>query len=218
MDKTIVMIHGMWGGGWYWENYKKYFETKGYTCLTPTLPFHNKDPKNTPDLQLGKMGLFEYADYLEKLIKKPGDPPVLMGHSMGGLLAQILGSRGLAKAMILLTPAPPYGINALKSSVLKSFWDVLTSHKIILRYGFWNKPMRLSFNKAVYSMLHLVPADQQKKIYKRFVYESGRAAFQIGFWLFDGKKASKVDENKIKCPVLVISGKEADLSKIEIRN
>ena len=76
------------------------------------------------------------------------------------------------------------------------------------RWGFWKKPMRQTFDEAVYSMMHLLPLEEQKSSYEKFVYESGRAAFEIGFWLFDGRGASKVDESRVKCPVLVIAGKE----------
>ena len=200
MTETIVMIHGMWGGGWYWENYKRFFEEKGYHCITPTLPFHNIDPKETPQPQLGTASLLDYAEYLEREIRKLDTLPVLMGHSMGGLLAQILGSRGLAKALVLLTPASPAGINALKLSVIRSFWSGLT------KYGFWRKPFRQTFKEAVYSSLHLLSEAEQRENYSKFVYESGRAASEIGFWLFDSKRASKVDESKITCPVLVIAG------------
>ena len=44
--ETIFMIHGMWGGPWYWENYKDFFEQEGYRCVTTTLRFHNMDPKD----------------------------------------------------------------------------------------------------------------------------------------------------------------------------
>ncbi len=125
-----------------------------------------------------------------------------MGHSMGGLLAQILGSRGLTKGLVLLTPASPSGINALKYSVIKSFWSVLT------KWGFWHKPNRLPFEAAVYSMLHLLPVEEQKAVYDRYVYESGRAAAEIGFWLLDFKGGSKVNQSNVTCPVLVIAGAE----------
>ena len=104
MAETIVMIHGMWGGGWNWENYQKFFEGKGYHCLTPTLRFHDVDPKAPPHPQLGTTSLLDYAEDLEKEIGKLDTLPILMGHSMGGLLAQILGSRGLAKALVFLEP------------------------------------------------------------------------------------------------------------------
>ncbi len=202
MTETIVMIHGMWGGGWSWENYVKHFEKKGYHCITPTLRFHDMDPNETPNPQLGTTSLLDYAEDLEQEIHKLDVIPILMGHSMGGLLAQILGSRGLAKALVLLTPASPYGIMALKPSVIRSFWSVLT------KWGFWRKPMRQKFNEAVYSMLHLLTPEEQKEAFDKFVYESGRAGFEIGFWLFDSRRAAKVDESKITCPVLVIAGAE----------
>ncbi|MFQ6127213.1 MAG: alpha/beta hydrolase [Candidatus Heimdallarchaeota archaeon] len=200
MPETIVMIHGMWGGGWYWEKYKTFFEENGYQCITPTLRFHDMDPKELPNPQLGITSLLDYAEYLEREIREIDDVPILMGHSMGGLLAQILGSRGLAKALVLLTPGAPSGIMALKPSVMKSFWSALT------KWGFWRKPMRQTFEEAVYSMLHLLPPEEQREIYSRFVYESGRAGFEMGFWLLDLKKAAKVDESKVTCPVLVIAG------------
>jgi pimeloyl-ACP methyl ester carboxylesterase len=200
MAETIMMIHGMWGGGWYWENYAKYLEKKGYQCVRPTLRFHDVDPHASPNPQLGTTSLLDYAADLEKEIRKLGVKPILMGHSMGALLAQMLGSRGLAKALVLLTPASPRGIMALKPSVMKSFSSVLT------KWAFWKRPMRLKFDEAVYSMLHLLPQEEQKKTVQRMVFESGGAAFEIGMWVFDSKKAAEVDASKITCPVLVIAG------------
>ena len=202
MAETIVMIHGMWGGGWYWQNYKAFFEQRGFQCHTPTLRYHDMHPNDKPDLRLGKTSLLDYARDLEEYIHKLDQKPFLMGHSMGGLLAQILGTRGLSRGLVLLAPASPSGINALKYSVIKSFWSVLT------RWGFWRNPNRLPFEASVYSTLHLLPAEEQKAVYDRFVYESGRAAAEIGFWLLDFRGASKVDQSKISCPVLVISGAE----------
>ena len=200
MPETIFMIHGMWGGPWYWENYKRLFEAEGYRCVTATLRFHDMDPKDAPDPRLGTVSLLDYASDLEQEIQELGVRPVLMGHSMGGLLAQVLASRGLAKALVLLTPVAPSGIIALTPSVMRSFWSVLT------RWGFWTKPNRQSFNDAVYALLHRLPPDEQKKTYDRFVYESGRAACETGFWFLDAKGASKVNASAVTCPVLVISG------------
>ena len=202
MRATIMMIHGMWGSSWYWGNYKQFFESKAYRCITPTLRFHDIDPRSEPPPELGTTSLLDYADDLEKEIRKLDSLPILMGHSMGGLLAQILGSRGLAKTLVLLTPASPRGIIALEPSVMKSFMSVLS------KWGFWRKPMRQTFGEAVYSMMHLLSEQEQKEIYEHFVYESGRAASEIGFWLLDPGKASYVDESKVTCPVLVIAGAE----------
>ena len=210
MAETIVMIHGMWGSGWYWENFKGFFESKGYRCVVPTLRFHDMDPNGVPDPRLGTTSLLDYAADLEKLIRELHVMPILMGHSMGGLLAQILGSRGLAKALVLLTPASPRGIIALKASVIKSFWSGLTT------WGFWRKPFRQTFDEAVYSMLNQMPSESSKSIYDKFVYESGRAAFEIGFWLFDSKGAARVDESKVTCPVLVIAGEKDRIVPVSV--
>jgi len=210
MAETIVMIHGMWGTGSYWENFKGFFEGKGYRCVVPTLRFHDMDPNGVPDPRLGTTSLLDYAEDLEKLIRELDGMPILMGHSMGGLLAQILGSRGLAKALILLTPASPRGIIALKASVIKSFWSGLTT------WGFWRKPFRQTFDEAVYSMLNQMPSESWKSIYDKFVYESGRAAFEIGFWLFDSKGAARVDESGVTCPVLVIAGEKDRIVPVSV--
>ena len=210
MSETIVMIHGMWGSDWVWENYKAFFENKGYICKTPILRFHDMDPKDTPDPQLGTTSLLDYADDLEKEIKELDAAPILMGHSMGGLLTQILASRGLAKAAVLLTPASPRGINALAWSAIVAF------SSIMMTWGFWRKPNRISFKKAVYSLMNLMPPDDQKESYDKLVYESGRAAFEIGYWMLDSRKASEVDHSKVNCPVLVIAGKHDKMTPAKV--
>lgn len=200
MADTIFMIHGMWGGPLNWANYSSVFEADGYRCIAATLPYHDMDPQDFPDPRLGTTSLLDYAEALEREIREFNEKPIVIGHSMGGLLAQILGARGLAKALVLLTPASPAGILALKPSVIKSFWSIQK------KWGFWRKPMRIPFSDAVYSALHLLPENEQKETYDKFVYESGRAAFEIGYWLFDSRGASRVDESKVTCPVLVVAG------------
>jgi pimeloyl-ACP methyl ester carboxylesterase len=200
MADTIFMIHGMWGGPWYWENYRGVFEREGYRCVSTTLPYHDMDPRGVPDPRLGTASLLDYAEVLEQQVRRLGVKPILMGHSMGGLLAQMLGARGLAKALVLLTPASPSGIVALTPSVIRAFWSMQTT------WGFWRKPMRQTYGEAVDSMLHLLPEKERKETYDKFVYESGRAAFEIGCWLFDSTGASRVDESKVTCPVLVVAG------------
>lgn len=202
MKKTVVMIHGMWGGAWCWDYYKPFFEEKGYECYTPVLSYHDMDPNDEPNPALGTVSILDYAQELENYISRLDEKPILMGHSMGGLLAQILGARDLAKGLVLLTPASPSGINAFTYSVLKSFIG------LFIKWGFWRKPYRPSFKTAVYSTMHLLSEADQKEAYSRFVYESGKATAEIGYWLLDWKRATRVDESKVTCPVLVIAGSE----------
>lgn len=202
MNEKIVMIHGMWGGAWYWENFKHFFNERGYECLTPVLRHHDTKPMYKPHPELGATSLLDYAQDLEVYLREFDTKPYLMGHSMGGLLAQILAARGLAKGLILLAPAAPGGVSGLTFSVIKSFWSLFA------KWGFWRNPHRLTFNEASYSMMHLLPEDEQKEFYNSLVWESGRAAAETGFWMFDSKGASKVQESQVNCPVLIISGTE----------
>ena len=196
------MIHGMWGGSWCWDNYKSFFEEKDYKCVTTTLRHHDINPMAPPDSMLGTTSLLDYVNDLEQEILQLGTKPIVMGHSMGGLLAQILGSRDLAKALVLLTPAAPSGILSIRPTVLKCFWNIFN------KWDFWETANHQNFNEAVYSLLHLMPTDQQKTIFDKFVYESGRAATEIGFSFLDPHKTASVDATKVKCPVLVIAGSE----------
>ena len=201
MQDIIVMIHGMCMTGACWENYKTFFESRSYRCITPTLRYHDMNYNSPPDARLGTVGLETYAADLQQTIEALDARPILMGHSMGGLLVQILAARKLAKAAVLLTPAPPGGINALKFSVVRSFAGVMT------RWGFWRKPFRFSYNKAIYALMNLLPPPDRQEIFQQMVYESGRAAFQIGYWWLDRMRAASVDAGKIDCPMFIVAGR-----------
>lgn len=210
LSGTLFMIHGMWGSSGYWNNFRSIFEPRGYHCVATTLPYHHVLPQDAPDPRLGQTSVRDYADALEREIAVLGERPILIGHSMGGLLTQMLAARGCARAAILLAPASPAGIAALTPSVLRSFLPVMT------RWGCWRKPMRQPFATAVYSMLHLLPPAQQRLTYDRFVHESGRAACEIGLWPLDPHGATRVDEQAVDCPLLVIAGAEDRITPAKV--
>ena len=210
MPDTVFMIHGMWCGPHDWNNYKNFFQKKQYKCFTTTLRFHDMDPKDKPDPELGTVSLLDYAEDLEREIAQLDVKPIIIGHSMGGLLAQILGTRGLAKALILLSPASPAGIFALRPSTIKTFWSVLT------KWNFWKNPMRITFDEARYSVFNLLPEEEHRPTYDKFVYESGQASTEIGFWMFDKNKATRIDETKITCPVLIIGGAKDRVTPVSV--
>ena len=202
MAKTLFCIHGMWGGGYQWDNYRAFFEARGWRCETPYLRHHDVSPDAPPHPDLGITGLLDYAADLEAAVRALPEKPVVVGHSMGGLLAQILAARGLADKLVLLAPASPRGITALTASVVKCFLPQFRT------WGFWRKPNRPTFEQAVYAFLHLVPPAEQRALYDRLVHESGRAAFEIGLWPLDRRRASEVDPGKVTCPILAVAAEE----------
>lgn len=197
------MIHGMWAGPWVWDNYRSFLEARGYRCVATTLPYHDRTLAQKPDSRLGSASLLDYVAALEREIAALDEKPILLAHSMGGLLAQMLAARGLCSAAVLLAPAPPAGVFALKWSVIRSF------RKLLLVPAFWRKPIPTSMEDAAYSALHLMTPSQQRDIVSRMSWESGRAIFEIGFWGLDAKRAAAVDESQVRCPMLII-GAEGD--------
>jgi len=197
---VIVMIHGMFVGPWCWDEYRGYFEKRGYRVLTPTLRHHDLPLSAPPPAELMQTGIGDYAADVEKEIRALSDKPVIIGHSMGGLIAQLLAARGLARAAVLIAPAVPRGISPVSWTGIKSAWMNRQ------RLGHWGEPLRPTFAGAVYSSLHLLPPEDREKVFSRFTYESPRAAGQISFWFFDPKKSTAVDAERVTCPVLTIAG------------
>jgi pimeloyl-ACP methyl ester carboxylesterase len=200
MAETIYMVHGMCCAAWAWDNYRSFFGERGYHCVAPTLRYHDIDPRGHAPAQLGTTSLLDYVQDLEAEIDQLRAAPILMGHSLGGLLAQLLSSRAPSKALILLGPSPPAGILAFRLPHVRGFGSVLG------RWGWWNQPIRPTFREAAYSMLNGLSGSDQRRTYAQFVHESGQAAFEAGLWFLDRKQAAHVDQSQVICPVLILAG------------
>jgi len=144
MGETIVMIHGMWGGPWCWENYKRFFEEKGYRCITPTLRYHDVDPKDPPPPELGTTGLLDYAEDLEKEIRALDEPPIIMGHSMGGYGAVKLSVKFPELFQVVASHSGPI---AFENSI-PDLIPLLLAETGILGYQPWNGTVSLFMYSA----------------------------------------------------------------------
>lgn len=198
----ILLIHGMSGTPTGWDNFKRTFEARGHVVHAPTLRHHDTVAGAEPDPALATTSLLDYAADLEALIRTLPEMPVIVGHSMGGLLAQMLAARGLCRAAILLTPAAPSGINAITWSVLRIGWRTLVT------WGFWRKPAMPTYGEARWGIFHLVDETEARRLYADMVPDSGRAIFEIGFAALDRRRASYVDPTKITCPLLIVGAAE----------
>ena len=199
MRPAIFMIHGMWAGPWVWDQFVPFFSERGYHCVAPALRYHDVPP-GQPPAQLGRVSLLDYAADLQAELDEVAGLPVLMGHSMGGMLAQMLAARRPARALVLLSPMPPQGINVLSRASLRMFRTTL------VRWGFWRRPARPAFPDAAAAMLAELPPGDRRAIYDRLVCESGRAACETGFWFADPHRAKYVDTSQITVPVLIVAG------------
>ena len=111
MKRDVVLIHGMWCRGEHLDAVATPLREAGFRVHQPTLPFHDQSDREDMREALGRASLLDYADYCQGVIHqlKFAEPPILIGHSMGGLIAQMLAARMPVQALMLFTPAPPAG-------------------------------------------------------------------------------------------------------------
>ena len=204
MAKDIVMVHGASEGGWCFDEFRGPFEAKGWTVHTPDLMGHGKD-KEDAQTKLKGVGLAEYRTELVPLLESFATPPVLLGHSMGGLLVQQLAASGLASALVLVSPAPHSGILPATDSEKELAQGFLTIP------SFWTTVISSDFDLARIYSLNCVPVDRQRALFDKFGPESGLAYFQMFFWMIDAKDAAAVDIATVNCPILCVVGTDDHL-------
>lgn len=130
--KTIVFIHGLFQNPEVWNEWKIYFEAQGYTCYTPAYPYHEgipSDLRKNINVKLETLTLGLVIDSLAVFIDKLPEKPILIGHSMGGLVVQKLIAMNKGIAGICIDTAPPKGIISFKWSFLKANLPVINPFK-----------------------------------------------------------------------------------------
>jgi pimeloyl-ACP methyl ester carboxylesterase len=199
MAKDIVMIHGANEGAWCFDRFRAVFEALGWTCHAPDLIGHGTRAADAAKTLVG-VGMADYRAELEAFLKTVPPRPVLLGHSMGGVLAQQLAAQGLARALILVAPAPRAGILPPTEGEKKLDRDLIGLG------AFWKTVINPDFDLARSYTLNRVPETEQRAVFDKFGPESGRAFFELFFWMFDLTGATSVDTAAVICPVLCLVG------------
>jgi len=194
------MIHGAFAGAWCFEAFRGVFEGQGWTVHTPDLMGHGAKAGNGPSL--AGVGIADYRAELAAILRGFAEPPVLLGHSMGGVLAQQLAAEGLASALVLVDPAPRAGLLPSADS------ERAAAQGLMYLGPFWTTIVHPNFDAAAGDSLNRVPPDRQRAVFDRFGPESGRALFELFFWMLDGTGATVVDTDAVRCPILCVSGSE----------
>jgi pimeloyl-ACP methyl ester carboxylesterase len=200
LGKDIVMLHGANCGAWCFERFRPVFESRGWNCLTPDLIGHGARA-NGADQLIG-VGMADYRAELSGLLDGFAAPPVLLGHSMGAVLAQMFASEARCSALILLSPAPRAGILPATDS------EKLLAQALMAMGAFWTGLIDPVFDLACHYTLNRVPESERRQLFDRFGPESGRAFFELFFWMFDLAHSTAVDTAAIDCPVLCVGGRD----------
>jgi non-heme chloroperoxidase len=204
--QPVVFVHGLWLLPSSWDRWAAAFEEAGFTALTPGWP---DDPDTVaeanahPEVMAHKT-VGQVADHFAEIVRGLKKKPAVVGHSFGGLLAQILAGRGLSAATVAIDPAPFRGVLPLPFSSLKSAWPVLGNP------ANRNRAIPLTYEQFRYGFANAVSEDEAKELYEKFaVPASGAPLFQAAAANFNPWTEAKVDhENPERGPLLIISGEK----------
>lgn len=198
---TIVMVHGAFCGGWAFERFGKPFEGQGHRVIAPDLRGHG--PNDPPKAVIG-VSMADYAGDIAKLCASLPEPPILVGHSMGGLVAQMAARRTPLKALVLLAPSPPWGIAG------SSLEEAITAVGVQMLGPFSNGAVQPDAQLMQRYSLHRMPKPEREAVLTRLTSESARAVREVLSWWLDPFMTTSVGPGPLPAPSLAVAG-ELDL-------
>ena len=204
--QPVVFVHGLWLLPSSWDRWATFFEEAGFVALTPGWP---DDPETVAEANahpevLAHKSVGQVADHFEAILRRLHQKPAIIGHSFGGLLAQILAGRGLAAVTVAIDPAPFRGVLPLPLSALKSAWPILGNP------ANRNRAIPLTYEQFRYAFANAVTEEEAKQLYETFaVPASGVPLFQAAAANLNPWTEVKVDiDNSDRGPLLIISGEK----------
>lgn len=197
--KTILFITGAFVSNESWNDWRDFYENKGYKTVAPPWPYKNdtaeKLRKRHPDPEIASIRLQQLLDYFEEIARSFSEKPIIIGHSIGGLIAQILNQKGLAAAVIAIHSVPPQGIMSFNFSFLKAGWGPL---------GFFTstkKTFLMTFSQWQYAFTNDMPFELQKSGYEQLAIPESKLVVRDTI-----TSVAKIDFSKPHSPLLLIAG------------
>jgi pimeloyl-ACP methyl ester carboxylesterase len=163
-SKTFVFIHGMYLDSTSWKEWQNLFIERGFKTVVPAWPMRVRqvgtDKKSFSKRSLAEVSLRDLLEVYRSEIKKLDEKPILIGHSMGGLIAQVLLQENLAEAGIAISSAPPKGLVSLKWSFLRSNWGAVSP------FADPSEPIQLSADQFAYSFTNCLKNEERQAVYE----------------------------------------------------
>lgn len=191
----ILFVHGSSGGSWYWHDFMQYFTALGYDCYAVNLRGH---PPSPPVENLGRITLQDYVQDVRGVLDELGEV-ILVGHSMGGAIAQVLAQDMTLKAAIFASSAPVAGVKFQNPPF--NLWFLLYGLKSVpamLR----KRTIRPGFRVARAALLNRVEPQRQRALWERFCPESATVAIEVL------KGTISADLTRAVFPLLTVGGRE----------
>ena len=201
--RHVVLIHGAWSRGEQWAPARAALEERGYTTVAPTLRFHEL-PMHEGAMKIASLTLRDYVDDLVSCVNSLDSPPLLIGHSLGGLLAQLVAARTRHAGLVAVCPAPAAGIFGTTPTNLR----MSLPHFLLPRS--WAKPVYPPTLKRFCRWVANTQTEQvAHELHSELVCESGRWYWAMLLGSLRLSKDTAVDFAAVTTPVLVI-GAECD--------
>ncbi|MET8638399.1 alpha/beta hydrolase [Streptomyces sp. NPDC004680] len=204
--RTVVLIHGLWMTPRSWEGWTERYRSQGHRVIAPAWPGLDgevEEIRRDPS-RIAGVGLREVIARYEEVVRSLDEAPVIIGHSFGGAVTQILLDRGLGSAGVAIDSAPVKGVLPLPYSTLKSAWPVLgnPANK--------NKAIALTPRQFHYGFTNTLSEEESAVVNERYqVPGSARVLFQGAFANFNPRAVTKIDaRNPRRAPLLLIAGEK----------
>ncbi len=184
------------------SNFSEYFEQRGFRCHSPAYRYHDRPHSGDSSAILAGTSIADYIEDIVGFVKTLDTTPILVGHSLGGLIAQKLAALGLARAIVLLNGSVNWG-------VLPTTAQERELGKMFMASGsFWEGTLLPDFDTMAKFGLNKLDSTEQRRVFDRLTPESGRVMFELFFWIFDENQTTKIDYDGVTCPVLMVSGSD----------
>ncbi len=197
--KSIVFINGLFVNPESWAEWKTYFEQLGYTCYTPANLFHEGEPadlRNNPPAGLGKTGFEEVVRNLAAFIDTLPEKPILIGHSLGGLIVQKLMSMNKGVAGVMIDGAAPAGLITTK-------WSFWKSNFPVINYFRGDSPFIASKDWFSYTFGNTLSRTESDRVYDLYVVPESRNIARGTL-----KSFARIDFSLPHRPLLFIAGEK----------
>jgi pimeloyl-ACP methyl ester carboxylesterase len=186
------MVHGAFCGGWVFERFRAPFEAAGHEVTAIDLPGH------APGGSVAAVSMADYARKVAQLCRAADEPPILIGHSMGGLVAQLAAAQAPVASLILLAPSPPWGVSG------STMEEAVSAMSLYALGPFWLQAIDPDYALAKRFSLDRMDRDDRRAVFARMVPESGLALWQTLNWWLDPFMTTAV--GRVAAPSLVIAG------------